>query len=225
MEKLLKNIHWFIIAYALFNIGTFVYEAEDRMKGIAEQQEVQRKTLEKSRTTKKEISNFMREIDDAKGAIERVAREIEKTQQLLPSEVSDTENIGLLRGFAEDLNIKEVSIMPERDDNRGFYIARRYKFRAKATYLQFLILFEKIAENKRILNVSELFFKKLDQPQRSKFQLIDGEFTTEAYRYNAEFKEERGIDMIEKGFKEGTPKPEAKKPKKGSKPTKGEGDV
>ncbi|MFA6237340.1 MAG: type 4a pilus biogenesis protein PilO [Bacteriovorax sp.] len=202
MEKLLKNIHWLIIAGALFNIGMYYMEVEEKLSSVVVQQETLRNTLVKAKKTKKDISNFYKDIDEAKGRIERVAKEIEKTQQLLPSEVSDTENISLLRRMAEDVNIKEVSIMPDRDDDRGFYIARKYRFKAKATYLQFLIMFEKISENKRILNVSELTFKKLDQPQRSKFQLIDGEFLLEAYRFNPNYKEDRGIDTIEKEFKD-----------------------
>jgi Tfp pilus assembly protein PilO len=203
MHKLLKNIHWLIIAGALFNIGTTYMDFENKMTVLASQQEEQMAGLRRAENTKKEIANFYKDIDEAKGKIERVSLEIERTQQLLPSEVSDTENISLLRKMAEDVNIKEVSIMPDRDENRGFYIALKYKFKAKATYLQFLIMFEKISENKRILNVSDLFFKKLEQPQRSKFQLIDGEFTLEAYKYNVSFKEDRGIDEIEKGFKGG----------------------
>lgn len=202
MGKLLKNIHWFIIAWALFNIGTYVMDETEKITQLVSQQEALRAILLKAKKTKKEISTFYKDINEAKERIERVALEIEKTQQLLPSEISDTENIGLLRRMAEDVNIKEISIIPDQDDDRGFYIAKKYKFKAKATYLQFLIMFEKISENKRILNVSDLAFKKLDQPQRSKFQLINGEFSLETYRFNPSFKEDRGIDKIEKEFTE-----------------------
>lgn len=201
MEKLLKNIHWIIIIGALVNIGMYVSGIEEKLTEIGAQQTKQKEIYQKALRTKKEITSFYKDIDEAKGRIERVAKEIERTQQLLPSEVSDTENINLLRKMAEDVNIKELSIMPESEDDRGFYFARKYKFKAKATYLQFLIMFEKIAENKRILNISELSFVKLDQPQRSKFQLINGEFVLEAYRYNTSFKEDRGIGNIEKAFK------------------------
>lgn len=122
--------------------------------------------------------------------------------------------------MSEDINIKEVSILPDKDENRGFYIARRYKFRAKATYLQFLIMFEKISENKRILNISELKYEKLDQAQRSKFQLINGDFVLEAYRYNAEYKEDRSVD-IEAEMKA---KESEKKPKKNKRAKKKEGE-
>ena len=197
----------------------YAYDQEAVISDIQTKQEAQKQDLEKAKKSKKEIDTFKRNIDDAKSRIERVAKEIEKTQQLLPSEVSDTENISLLRKMSEDINIKEVSILPDKDDNRGFYIARRYKFRAKATYLQFLIMFEKISENKRILNISELNYQKLDQAQRSKFQLINGEFVLEAYRYNVEYKEDRSVDIEgEMKAKEGE-----KKPKKNRKPKKKEG--
>ena len=92
--------------------------------------------------------------------------------------------------MSDELHIKEMSITPEKDDDHGFYITRKYRFAAKATYLQFLIMFEKIGENKRILNISGLAFKKFEQSQRTKFQLIDGEFTLEAYKFNNSFKED-----------------------------------
>lgn len=220
MNKLLKNIHWLIIIGAIFNIVTYYFEVEEKQKDLASQQEVVRSDLEQASRLKKEIANFYKDIDEVKGRIERVALEIEKTQQLLPSEISDSENVGLLRKMADDVNIKEISIMPDTEEDRGFYFARKYKFRAKATYLQFLIMFEKISENKRILNISEVLFKKLDQPQRGKFQLITGEITLESYRFNPNYKEDRGFSNIEKEF---VAQPvTSKRPTRGRKPVKEE---
>lgn len=203
MEKIFRNLHWFIIAVAAFNFYNLYIAADERYVSVVDQEEVQRSELIRNKKSQKEIQNYYENIKEEKDKIERVAREIEKTQQLLPSEISDAENISLLRKLADDVNIKELSVRPDpNEDNRGFYFARRYHLKAKATFLQFLILFEKIAENKRILNVGESSFKKLVQVQRGKFQLIDGEFVIEAYRYNANFKEDRGIDEIEKQFDE-----------------------
>lgn len=202
MASILRNLHWIIILFAIVRVGLTWYEASEEIENRKQSIELQRGEIRKLEKTKKEIREYLENIDEEKQRIERVAVEIEKTQQLLPSEISDTENINLLRKIAEDVNIKEVSIAPEAEENRGFYIARRYKFKAKATYLQFLIMFEKISENKRILNTREVFFRKLEQPQRSKFQLIDGEFYLEAYRYNSNFKEDRGLDQIEHQFRE-----------------------
>lgn len=205
MDKLLKNLHWFIIAYAAFEFYRLYEESSEKLVNLESQIEVQRITLAKNTKTKREIANYYTNIKNEKEKIESVAREIEKMQQLLPSEISDTENINLLRGMAEDVNIKEVSIAPDQEADRGFYLARRYRLRSKATFLQFLIMLEKIGENKRILNVGQASFKRLDEPQRGKFQVIAGEFVLEAYRYNSNFKEDRGIDEIEKQFKENVP--------------------
>lgn len=203
MEKILKNLHWLIIAYAAFELYTLYSEANERLVNIESQQEVRRAELSKNKKIQREITNYYKNIEEEKIKIERVAREIEKMQQLLPSEISDSDNISLLRRMADDVNIKELSIAPEVESDRGFYIARRYRIKAKATFLQFLIMFEKIAENKRILNVGESSFKKSELPQRSKFQVIEGDVVIEAYRYNANFKEDRGIDEIEQQFKDG----------------------
>lgn len=218
MEKLLKNLHWLIIAVALFNFYTLYIKEEEELTNLEAQEEVQRNQLIKNKKTQREIANYYKNINDEKERIERVAKEIEKMQQLLPSEISDTENINLLKRMADDVNIKELSISPETDADRGFYIARRYKLKAKATFLQFLIMFEKISENKRILNIGESVFQKSEQVQRGKFQIIEGEFMLEAYRFNPNFKEDRGIDDIQKKFeddlKAGPGKPRTPRAKK-----------
>ena len=166
---------------------------------LSNQQEVERLRAEvnKSKRLKKDIDKYNNDIKNEKIKMERVVEEIEKMQQLLPSEISDTENISLLRKMAEDLNIKEVSITPLNEENKEFYISKKYKFKAKATFLQFLIVFEKISDNKRILNVQDVSFRKLEQPQKSKFQLIDGEFALEAYKYNPNHKERESLQKFE----------------------------
>lgn len=207
MDKILKNLHWLIIAYATFNFYILYIETEEKLTNIVSQEEAQRLQLTRNKKTQREIANYYKNINEEKDKIERVAKEIEKTQQLLPGEISDSENINLLRKMADDVNIKELSITPELDFDRGFFIARKYRVKAKATFLQFLIMFEKIAENKRILNVGESVFRKSAEPQKGKFQVIEGVFSIEAYKYNSNFKEDRGIAEIEKKFKE----PAAKK--------------
>lgn len=210
MGKIFANIHWLIISWAVYNIANLYIDSQSKLDGFSTVQESNRLALQKVKKKKQEIKLFYKDIDEVRSKIERVAQEIEKTQQLLPTEESDNENMILLKKIAEDVNIKETKITPDGDDDRGFYIARRFKVKAKATYLQFVIIFEKIAENKRILNVLDLTFKKLDQPQRSKFQVLDGEFTIESYRFNPNFKEDRGIEKIEQDFKNGAIPPKLK---------------
>ncbi len=203
MEKLIKNLHWFIILYASYELYAGYMFANEKLMSIEDNLNVQKTELARNKRIQTDISNYYKNIEIEKLKIERVASEIEKMQQLLPSEISDTENINLLRRMGDDVNIKEMSVTPDQETDRGFYYARKYRVKAKATYLQFLIMLEKISENKRILNVVETTFKKDDKVQRSKFQVIEGEMTIEAYRYNINYKEDRGLDRIEQDFKDG----------------------
>ncbi|MBY0413656.1 MAG: type 4a pilus biogenesis protein PilO [Bdellovibrionales bacterium] len=212
MEKILKQLHWFIIAYAGFNLYMLVGEKQEQLTAIKNTEDIQKSELIKNKKNQKEISTFYKNIDEEKLKIEKVAQEIERMQQVLPSEVSDIENIQLVRDLADDVNIKEISINPGRETDNGFYLIRDYKVVAKATYLQFLILFEKISENKRILNIGETSFKKLQAIQRGRFEPITGDFSIRAYRYNSKFKEDRGIDEIEKKFQETKSKAPSKRP-------------
>ena len=202
MEKLVKNLHWFIILYAGYELYTAYMLANENLLSIESREETQIVQARQYKNTLKEISNYYKNIEVEKLKIERVANEIEKMQQLLPSEISDSENINLLRKMGDDVNIKEMSITPETEVDRGFYFARKYKVKAKATFLQLLIMLEKISENKRILNVVDSTFQKAERVQRSKFQVIDGEMTIEAYRYNLNYKEDSGLDKIEQEFKD-----------------------
>lgn len=213
MSKLLKNLHWIIIAIAGFNFYQLYTAADEHYVNIVEQEERKRVELAKNKKTVREINNYYNNIKEEKEKIERVAKEIEKMQQLLPSDVSDAENVNLLRKLAEDINVKELSIVPEGESDRGFFIARKYRLKARATFLQFLIIFEKISENKRILNIGESAFRISNTPQRGKFQVIEGEFVLEAYRFNANYKEDRGIDAIEKKFQEDSKAQRAPRPK------------
>ena len=212
MEKLLKNLHWFIILYAGYEFYTGYMLANEKLLSIEAQQNTQKLELVRNKKIQKEIENYYKNIEIEKLKIERVASEIEKMQQLLPSEISDTENINLLKSMGDDVNIKEMSVAPELEIDRGFYFARKYKVKAKATYLQFLIMLEKISENKRILNVVDTTFIKAEKVQRSKFQVIEGEMTIEAYRYNINYKVDRGLDKIEHDFKDGRSTPSVSPP-------------
>jgi Tfp pilus assembly protein PilO len=198
MQKILKNLHWIIIVITLVSFAMKYLETDERLTIFEQDRESQKLILKKNKNVKKEIESFYQNINEQKEKIELVAREIEKTQQLLPSEISDSENVGKLKKMAEDVNIKDVSITPEQEEDRGFFYARKYKVVIKATFLQALILFEKIGDSTNILNIGEMNFQKINKQQRGKFQVLSSTFYVEAFRFNQNYKEDRGIDQIGK---------------------------
>lgn len=201
MGIIIKNIHFLIIALGLFNIYTLWEEKSEMITNLTDQISVINNSIETKKRNKKELQNFFRDINEAKDRIERVALEIEKAQQQLPADLNDAEVIGFITRKADELNIREINISPEmKDDDKGFYSIRKYNFKAKGTYVQFLILFENIADYKRILNIGKVVFNRNNVQQRSRFQVIDGEIQVWAYRYNTGYKEDRGIEEIDKNL-------------------------
>ncbi|MCK6595429.1 MAG: type 4a pilus biogenesis protein PilO [Bacteriovoracaceae bacterium] len=204
MGIIIKNIHFLIIALGLFNAYMLWEEKSEMITNLNDQISVLNNSIETKKRNKKELQNFFRDINEAKDRIERVALEIEKAQQQLPADLNDAEVIGFITRKADELNIREINISPEmKDDDKGFYSIRKYNFKAKGTYVQFLILFENISDYKRILNIGKVIFNRNNVQQRSRFQVIDGEIQVWAYRYNTGYKEDRGIEEIDKNLATG----------------------
>ncbi len=213
MGAIVKNLHYLIIALALFNIFTLWSEKNEILEGLIVQTESLSTSIKNKEKSKKEINKFFTDINEAKDRIERVASEIEKIQQQLPAEINDGDVINFVTKKADELNIREVNITPSLDlEDKGFYKIKKYLFKAKGTYVQFLILFENIADYKLILNIGKVEFSRNSLMQRSRFQIIDGQFEILAYQYNTEYKEDRGFERIEQqskgksGSKKGTRK-------------------
>ncbi len=216
MSKIAANLHWFIILYISFNL---YLNYEEKMEAIEIKKSsipAIRMQIAKKRKEKKQLKQYFKDIENAKQKIERVAAEVESLQKQLPNRISDTENLTLIKGLAEGLNIKNVFLTPGTEENKGFYMVKRYEFAGTGTFLQFLIFFEKVAESDRLLNVTSLEMSKTDKKQRGRFQLVNCKASIIAYRYNPNHKEDRGIDLIEKEF-DGKKAPLKRKRKKRAK--------
>lgn len=192
MEKLLKILPILALAYAGFTGFTQYEEKENIVLNLESEIAGQQEELARNQKTKQEIQDYYKNIELEKAKIAKVGQEIEKMQQLFPSEISDNDNMQLLRTFASDVNIKQIaSISPDAELDKGFYISKGYRFKAQATFLQFLIMFEKIGDAKRIMNIRELTFSKGDNPQKGKFQTITAEFLIETYKFNPNYVDEQ----------------------------------
>ncbi|GAB4017129.1 MAG: hypothetical protein Fur0010_17500 [Bdellovibrio sp.] len=213
MEALLSKLHIFIILYAGFNLYT-IYEARIQEQELSESQlPVLQTKLQKKKKEKSQLKDYYNDIEEAKQKIELVANEVEKIQKKFPSQISDTENLMLIKTSAESLNIKNIFLTPGVEENKGFYFIKKYEFKGMGTYLQFLMFFEKIAQSDRLLNVRNVKLTRSQIKQRGRFEVIDCEATLEAYRHNPDYKEDRGIETIETTSAAGDA-PKRKKPKK-----------
>jgi Tfp pilus assembly protein PilO len=217
MQAIIVKLHWFIFLYAIF-ISYEMYSAHQEVHAnLTGRLPVLENKIKNSKKKARDLKKYFKDIEDAKKNIERVALAVEKVQKRLPTDIADSENLDLISQIANSINIKSVFIKPEAEIDQGFYYIKNYVLTAEGTYLQFLVLFEKIAESKRLLNIKTVIFDQIiDRVQRARFKLIKAKVTVQAYRYNASFKESRGIEAIESEFKNKKPKTrkKRKKPKK-----------
>lgn len=190
MNKLVQNIHWAIILWSLYNAYSVFSENSERPAEAKIKTETARQSLAKNKKIKKDLDLFYKNIEEAKVKIQKVKESIEKTEQLLPTSISDNENMSLLRDTGDGLNIKRIEITPGQEEERGLLVAKQYTLKANATYVQFLVFFEKISGNKRMLNIRNVSLQRTQEEQRTRFPLLEGSFVLEAYRFNLKNKPE-----------------------------------
>ncbi len=196
--KLMKYLPLIIILYTANDLYTRWTEHQEILENKQNSIPIMEGQIARYKREQQAVESYMKDIEAAKQRIELVAQEVETLQRKLPANISDPENLGMFQDFASSLNIRDVSITPGREENLGFYFKKNYEFRGQGTFLQFLILMEKISENERLLNVKSVrMYKDTETQVRGRFQLIKSEMTIEAYRYNPNHKEQRTIETPE----------------------------
>ena len=143
MNKIISNVHWLIITIVLLNLFMLYEKNMEDMELKKSSLPAVRQQISKKRKDKKQLKQYFKDIENAKQRIERVAEQVEALQKQLPNSISDTENLELIKGLAESLNIKNVFLTPGTEENKGFYMVKRYEFAGTGTFLQFLVFFEK----------------------------------------------------------------------------------
>lgn len=196
-NKLISNLHVFIVLYGMY--GTWVsYDAQTiRMEELGLQFPTVEAEITANQKKVKEIQEFVKKAEESKVRVEEVAKNIESAQKQLPAEINDNQILTFFNQEISSLNIKDPQIVPGRETASTYFISKEYQVKAKGTFLQFLIYFERIGNSTRIYNVKNLKLVNADTNQRGRFQLIAGEVVIEAFRFNPDFKVDRGFDKLD----------------------------
>ena len=206
MASLVSKIYLIIILYTCWSVYEKYENYNKQVASLGSQVPVLKARFKKKEKEKKQLESYYDDIKNAKHKIERVALEIEKIQKQLPSEISDTDNLSLISKLAEDLNIKNIFLAPGQEEDKSFYFTKLYNIKGSGTFLQWLVFLEKIGANERLLNIHNIKMVQSTVRQRGRFQSINAEMNIEVYRYNPNYKEDRGINKIEGQFKTGNNK-------------------
>jgi len=201
IKKLIQNIWIFLFAYIGWDVYQKYTEHTVNLQQISNSIPPIENNIKRKKKKVKELENYFADIDSAKERIERVAAEVEKIQKKFPSNINDSFYIQSIKDFATSLNMKKVSIMSLGEKDEGFYFTKKFEFNAQGTYLQFLILLERIENFEKLLNISKVSLSQISGRQKGRFQLIDGKMIIEGYRHDPSHREDRGILNIEKSYK------------------------
>jgi Tfp pilus assembly protein PilO len=192
-DQLVKQFHWIIILYAGFGLFTVYEEKEAEL--VASQAQIPGLENNVNRLKRKltQINQFREDLNKSKERVQAVVKQIETIQKQLPTDINDVEIQQLFSNMSDELRIVEPNTQPLEEINNGFYFSKNFKYSGKGTFLQFLILVEKLevlASKDRILNVKDLSFRINEAAdKRSRFTILEFETAIESFRYNPDHKE------------------------------------
>lgn len=200
-NKILANFH--IVFFFMAAMNLFELYEENTQKIESTENSIQSLEAKKIKQTRKlkQIETFKKNLSRSKERVIEVVKQIEKVQRQLPSDVNDAQVATKLSDLTKDLKFQNVNISPLKEENNGFYFTKKYSLKSEGTFLQSIILLENIQKQERILNVKNFEMKEIVENVRGRFKVLQLSTEIESYRYNTRYKEESGVQEIEKKFK------------------------
>ncbi len=211
-DRLIKNIHYIVLLFTILALHGVYTEHEDLMEGIKSRKPSLEQEIKLIQQKLALAKSFQDDLEQSKQKLLEVTNDIEQIQRQLPGSIEDSEVLDLFGKEADQMNILDLSLKPGKEEKRDFYYAKDYELSAKGTFLQFLIYFERLANNSRLINVTELEMNaaKDDSRSRGRFQIIELSSKMEVFRYDPNYREDSGISQIESKFKSQTGKEKKK---------------
>lgn len=193
VNNIISKLHLFILLYGLYGAWVLYDEHIVQLEEIQARGSGLDEEINKAEKKVKEIQEFSKKTDEYKVRVEEVAKSIETVQRQLPAETNDTQILSFLQNEINSLKIMDANFSPGKEEKSTYYISKEYKFKAKGTFLQFLIFLERIGNADRIYNIKDITFVRSTENQRGRFQIVNVEGTVQAFRFNPEFKVDRGF--------------------------------
>jgi Tfp pilus assembly protein PilO len=201
LNKAFANLHVLIVVYALYSTWVIYDEHTMKFTELENQFPSVEAEIATNQTKVKAIQEFVKKAEESKVRVEEVAKNIESAQRQLPSDINDNQILTFFNQEISQLNIKDPNIVPGSEKPSTYFISKEYSVKAKGTFLQLLIFFERIGSATRIYNVKSLKLVNSESSHRGRFQMISGESVIEAFRFNPAFKVDRGFDNTQPPIK------------------------
>ncbi len=181
LTKLISKIHFFIIAYFCFGAYEIYLEHQETFEFTLASKESVQVQIDKKQKDKATIKEFSKNVDVAREKVKQITEELETLKKKLPSNISEREDISSFEEIANNLNMKNISISPGEVEDKGLYTIKRYNLKAQGTYLQFLILLEKISKFERLINIQSVLLEIPEEKIRGRYQLLNTNTVVESF--------------------------------------------
>lgn len=194
LNILIGNLHIFLLAYGAYGLFEQYEAHETEMTAVESEFPAVRSSIASNEQKVKEIKDFIKKADEYKVRVEEVAKTIESVQRQLPAETNDSQIIAFFQDEMKLLNIRDPSINPGAENRTTYFISKDYNLKANGTFLQFLVFLERVGTASRIYNIQTMKLTSVNSARRGRFQVLSTEAVIQAYKFNPEFKVDRGFE-------------------------------
>jgi Tfp pilus assembly protein PilO len=194
MNGFISNLHYIILLYGLYGVWTKYDEHSILLEEITTRSNSLDEEIRQSQKKVRDLKEFAKKKEEYKVRVNEVAKSIEAVQRQLPADTNDSQILDFLRGEMGSLKIQNSNITPGPESKSTYYISKEFSLKADGTFLQFLIFLERIGNADRIYNIKEIKFTAPAENSKGRFKIINVEGILEAFRFNPDFKVERGFE-------------------------------
>lgn len=133
-----------------------------------------------------EVEKFRGQIEEYESSIVNFEDQISKIKLKIPAIDDKTTILDELSNEAKKLNIQKVEFNPkyERENGGGIYLTNGIEFKGLATYLQFLVFFEKLSEGERLYNIASIKYKQSKDKKSARHNPVEISTIIETFHYN-----------------------------------------
>jgi Tfp pilus assembly protein PilO len=192
-NKFISSVHWLVLIYGLYGAWVLYEDHQLQLEEIVARGSGLDEEIAEADKKVKEIVEFTKKTNEYKLRVEEVAKSIETVQKQLPLETNDSQILTFFQSEINALNIKDAIFTPGKEDKSVYYISKEYSLKGRGTFLQFLIFLERIGSSDRIYNIKELRLTTPNDNVKGRFQMISCEGIIQAFRFNPEFRVDRGF--------------------------------
>lgn len=164
-----------------------IFQAYDEHNLLIDQQksqvEIEARKLKTEKKKLEEITKYQQAIEESKRRVTEVKSQLEDLQKQLPAENQKSEVLRLFNSLAEEVSIRNRNFSPQTDKQEEGYVAEPYSFQGQATYIQFLVFFERIFLSGRLFDFDEVHLKRASSSEDNRYNYLDVRAKVYTYRY------------------------------------------